>query len=76
MQLLKHDFKLIGPAPEDFGAFIVAEAGAQATAQEGGRSAVIDNLLANAGPIMVGLIDTRCTRGASLSSASLTRANA
>lgn len=63
---LKHDFKLIGPAPEDFGAFIVAEAGAQATAQEGGRSAVIDNLLANAGPIMVGLIDTRCTRGANI----------
>ena len=63
---LKHDFKLIGPAPEDFGAFIVAEAGAQATEQEGGRSAVVDNLLANAGPIMVGLIDTRCTRGADI----------
>ena len=63
---LKHDFKLIGPAPEDFGAFIVAEAGAQATEQEGGRSAIVDNLLANAGPIMVGLIDTRCTRGADI----------
>ena len=63
---LKHDFKLIGPSPEDFGAFIVAEAGAQASAAEGGRSAIVDNLLANAGPIMVGLIDTRCTRGADI----------
>jgi HD-GYP domain-containing protein (c-di-GMP phosphodiesterase class II) len=63
---LKHDFKLIGPAPEDFGAFIVAEAGAQATQMEGGRSAIVDHLLANAGPIMVGLIDTRCTRGADI----------
>ena len=26
----------------------------------------MDNLLANAGPIMVGLIDTRCTRGADI----------
>ena len=63
---LKHDFKLIGPKPEDFGAFIVAEAGSQATESEGGRSAIVDNLLANAGPIMVGLIDTRCTRGADI----------
>lgn len=63
---LKHDFKLIGPLPEDFGAFIVADAGAQATPQEGGRRAIIDNLLANAGPIMVDLIDTRCTRGADI----------
>ena len=63
---LKHDFKLIGPAAEDFGAFIMAEAGTEATEQEGGRSAVVDNLLANAGPIMVGLIDTRCTRGADI----------
>ncbi len=63
---LKHDFKLIGPAAEDFGAFIVDQAGAQATEQEGGRGAIVDNLLANAGPIMVGLIDTRCTRGADI----------
>ncbi len=65
-RLLKHDFKLIGPEPEHFGAFIMAEAGHQATALEGGRNAVVDNLLANAGPIMVGLIDTRCTRGADI----------
>ncbi len=65
-RILKHDFKLIGPAPEDFGAFIVAEAGAQATEREGGRAAIVENLLANAGPIMTGLIDTRCTRGADI----------
>ncbi len=65
-RMLKHDFKLIGPAAEDFGAFIVAEAGAQATLAEGGRGAVVENLLANAGPIMVGLIDTRCMRGADI----------
>lgn len=63
---LKHDFKLIGPAAEDFGAFIMAEAGREATAGEGGRDAVVGNLLANAGPIMIGLIDTRCTRGADI----------
>ncbi len=63
---LKHDFKLIGPAAEDFGAFIMTEAGAEATAREGGRTAVVENLLANAGPIMVSLIDTRCTRGADI----------
>jgi HD-GYP domain-containing protein (c-di-GMP phosphodiesterase class II) len=63
---LKHDFKLIGPAPQDFAAFIVSDAGTEATWQEGGRTNIIDNLLANAGPIMVGLIDTRCTRGADI----------
>ena len=63
---LKHDFKLIGPAAEDFGAFIIAAAGAQATQQEGGRGAIVDNLLSNAGPILTELIDTRCTRGADI----------
>lgn len=63
---LKHDFKLIGPTAEDFGAFIMAEAGREATVGEGGRTGVVDNLLANAGPIMTGLIDTRCTRGADI----------
>lgn len=63
---LKHDFKLVGPRPEDFGGFIMTKAGAEATPQEGGREAVVENLLANAAPIMVDLIDTRCTRGADI----------
>lgn len=65
-RLLKHDFKLVGPRPEDFGGFIKAKAGSEANVQEGGRDGVIESLLANAGPIMVDLIDTRCTRGADI----------
>jgi HD-GYP domain-containing protein (c-di-GMP phosphodiesterase class II) len=61
---LKHDFKLIGPSAEDFGAFIVAEAGAQAATDT--RAEAVANLLENAGEIMTGLIDTRCTRGADI----------
>ncbi len=53
---LKHDFKLIGPDDADFGAFIMTEAGADA----------IPNLVANAGPIMTDIMDTRCTRGADI----------
>ncbi len=65
-RLLKHDFKLTGPKAEDFGAFIIEKAGTQATPEEGGRDAIVAHLLANAGPIMVDLIDTRCTRGADI----------
>jgi putative nucleotidyltransferase with HDIG domain len=61
---LKHDFKLIGPAPEDFGAFIMREAGATAAAPV--REAAVANLLENAGEIMTGLIKTRCSRGADI----------
>jgi putative nucleotidyltransferase with HDIG domain len=63
---LKRDFKLIGPDPEHFGNFVMTKAGTEANAVEGGREGVIDNLLANAGPIMCDIIDTRCTRGADI----------
>ncbi len=63
---LKREFKLIGPAPEDFGAFVMGRAGEEARAEEGGKGAVVDNILAHAGEIMTGLIDTRCTRGADI----------
>lgn len=61
---LKHDFKLIGPAPEDFGAFVMSETGVGAGDAE--REGAITHLLENAGEIMTGLIETRCTRGADI----------
>ncbi len=61
---LKHDFKLLGPAPEDFGAFIMCNVGIAAGAGE--RDAAISNLIANAPAIMVDLMDSRCTRGADI----------
>lgn len=61
---LKHDFKLIGPAPEDFGAFAMAEIGQGVPEAE--REEAIANVLQNAGAIMTGLIETRCTRGADI----------
>jgi HD-GYP domain-containing protein (c-di-GMP phosphodiesterase class II) len=61
---LKHDFKLIGPAPEDFGAFIMTKVGADVDA--GTRDAAIANLMANAPAIMADIMDSRCTRGAEI----------
>jgi HD-GYP domain-containing protein (c-di-GMP phosphodiesterase class II) len=61
---LKHGFKLIGPSAEDFGAFIMAEVGADADAAV--RDAALGHLAREAGPIMVELMETRCTRGADI----------
>ncbi len=61
---LKHDFKLIGPAAADFGAFVNQSVAADAGAAQ--RRAAITHLLDNAGSIMTGLIETRCTRGADI----------
>ncbi len=61
---LKADFKLIGPAPEDFGAFILREVGAGAPADV--RDAAIAALMDNIGPIMTDIMDSRCTRGADI----------
>jgi putative nucleotidyltransferase with HDIG domain len=63
-RLLKHNFKLIGPDAADFGAFIMNEVGVNASSGE--RKAAVDNLLANAGEIMTGIMETRCTRGADI----------
>ncbi|MCW1427824.1 HD-GYP domain-containing protein [Novosphingobium sp. JCM 18896] len=61
---LKHDFKLIGTRPEDFGAFALGGIGIGASTEE--RERAIGNVLENAGSILTGLIETRCTRGADI----------
>ncbi len=61
---LKHDFKRIGPNPEDFGAFIMREVGTGAPADV--RDQAVAHLAENAGAIMTELMDTRCTRGADI----------
>lgn len=61
---LKHNFKLIGPDASDFGAFIGSEVGVDASPEV--RSDAVANLYANAGPIMVDIMETRCTRGADI----------
>ena len=61
---LKHDFKLIGPSPDDFGSFIMTRVGIDADAAT--RDEAVANLLANAGTIMADIIDRRCTRGADI----------
>lgn len=61
---LKHDFKLIGPEPQDFSQFIMTKVGVDAS--EDVRGAAVANLLANAGAIMTEIMDTRCTRGADI----------
>ena len=63
-RVLKREFKLIGPQPEDFGAFVMNEVGVDAGSEE--RKSAIDHLLANAGDIMAGIMGTRCTRGADI----------
>lgn len=61
---LKHNFKLIGPKPEDFGGFIRTEVGVGAI--DDIRSSAIDHLLANAPTEMTDIMATRCTRGADI----------
>ena len=61
---LKHDFKLIGPDPEDFGTFIMTKVGVEANAAT--RDSAVACLLANAGEIMTDIMDRRCTRGADI----------
>lgn len=61
---LKHDFKLIGPAPEDFGGFIMTQVGVGAL--DDIRSDAVAHLLANAPAEMTDIMATRCTRGADI----------
>ena len=61
---LKHDFKLIGPNPEDFGAFVMTKVGVGADTEK--RDGAVANLLANGGEIMTEIMDRRCTRGAEI----------
>jgi HD-GYP domain-containing protein (c-di-GMP phosphodiesterase class II) len=61
---LKQGFKLIGPDVTDFLAFVEAEVGAKE--EEAARREARDHLLGNAGPILTGFIETRCTQGAGI----------
>ncbi|MGB5723056.1 MAG: HD-GYP domain-containing protein [Parasphingorhabdus sp.] len=61
---LKHDFKLLGPMPEDFGAFVASEVGVDAKADV--REQAQCNLAENGGAIMTDIIGTRCSRGADI----------
>ena len=61
---LKHDFKLIGPDAEDFGAFVMSNVGVDADTST--REKAVANLLSNAGEIMCDIMDRRCTRGAEI----------
>ncbi|MEH6660002.1 MAG: HD domain-containing phosphohydrolase [Parasphingorhabdus sp.] len=61
---LKHDFKLIGPRPEDFGAFIGSAVGVDADPEI--RDQALGNLAENVGEIMTDIMATRCSRGADI----------
>lgn len=61
---LKHDFKLIGPNPEDFGEFVMTKVGVGVPPAK--RDSAVANLLANAPTIMADIMDRRCTRGADI----------
>ena len=61
---LKHQFKLIGPNAADFMHFVEHSVGELAQAEI--RSAAVDHFTANAGAILTGFIDTRCTKGADI----------
>ncbi len=61
---LKHDFKLIGPQPEDFGAFVASEVGVDAEPEV--REQALCNLAENGGAIMTDIMATRCSRGADI----------
>lgn len=61
---LKHDFKLIGPQPEDFGGFIASGVGLGATPAV--REQALCNLEQNGGEIMTDIMATRCSRGADI----------
>ncbi len=61
---LKHDFKLLGPKPEDFGAFVASEVGVGRDAAV--REQALCNLAENGGAIMTDIMGTRCSRGADI----------
>ncbi|NCN83870.1 MAG: HD domain-containing protein [Sphingomonadales bacterium] len=61
---LKHDFKLLGPEPEDFGAFIGSAVGVDADPET--RNQALANLAENVGEIMTDIMATRCSRGADI----------
>lgn len=61
---LKHQFKLLAPDAADFIAFVQRTVGADAPPEE--RDAALDHFLADAGGILTGFIDTRCTQGADI----------
>ena len=61
---LKHEFKLLGPQPEDFGAFIGSAVGVDADPET--RDQALANLVENAGEIMTDIMATRCSRGADI----------
>ncbi len=61
---LKRDFKLIGPDPEHFGAFVMSHVAT--SAPESVRDQAVSHLAENAGAIMTDLMNTRCTRGADI----------
>lgn len=61
---LKHDFKLLGPKPEDFGAFVAIEVGVGRDAAV--REQALCNLAENGGAIMTDIMGTRCSRGADI----------
>lgn len=61
---LKHQFKLLGPNAVDFLGFLEREVGRDS--DDAARTAALDSFTANAGPILTGFIDTRCTQGADI----------
>ncbi|WP_417622048.1 HD-GYP domain-containing protein [Parasphingorhabdus sp.] len=61
---LKHDFKLIGPRPEDFGEHVVSAVGVTAAADA--RNQALGNIAENGDAIMTEIIGTRCERGADI----------
>lgn len=61
---LKHDFKLIGPRPEDFGAFMGSAVGVGADPST--RDRALGHLAENAGEIMTEIMAIRCSRGADI----------
>jgi len=61
---LKHDFKLIGPRPEDFGAFLGSAVGVDADPEV--RDQALGNLAENVGEIMTDIMASRCSRGADI----------
>lgn len=61
---LKHDFKLIGPEPEDFGAFLGDSVGVDADSAV--REQALGHLAENASEIMTEIMAIRCSRGADI----------
>ncbi len=61
---LKHDFKLLGPDPEECGAFIGSAVGVDADPET--RNQALANLAENVGEIMTDIMAIRCSRGADI----------